>query len=466
MVSRTQEKSLLIVDVIPPIENITALRKLDQKVMMLASFGLSKWTRGLNWESTSEGYLLQRSQLEELIIDMEKAPSEPVKEIIDILDELNIIQKKPNYEGFELILKEVKKKYKTPKIVFLLGAGASKPSPSNIPSINEMLKVIVSKLPPVENPVTNKIRQWSERRNINIEDIMTAGYISTNLINDLKIHNLVGEIIYRGPTKEDIERNRVLRGRVLYERELRDVEYVYSFKDVLDRIFSTVAGIMSQADSNSVHENIAKLIKNNENKLDIKILTTNYDLCMEKALLKEGLKLKYLGLETGEGVPLVKIHGSLNWYYCEGCQEVIQLTIDDINKMEKIYPTTGSCLKCYTTTELFMIPPIAYKYVMYPPLVDIWQNAMQVLQEANIIIVIGYSFSTTDDYILKMIVNGLKKRDSKFILLNRNRESRNNLEQRLQTYHENIDLSIIEDASISTEIVCNILRKSELETST
>jgi NAD-dependent SIR2 family protein deacetylase len=323
-----------------------------------------------------------------------------------------------------------------------------------------MLKIIVSKLPPGENPVTNKIRQWSERRNINIEDIMTAGYISMNLINDLTIHNLVGEIIYRGPTKEEVERSRLLRSRMMNTRELRDVEYVYSFKEVLDRIFSTVAGIMSQADSNSVHESIAKLIKNNENKLDIKLLTTNYDLCMEKALLKENLKIKYMGLETGEGVPLVKIHGSLNWYYCEGCQEVIQLTIEDINKMKKIYPTTGSCLKCNTTTELFMIPPIAYKYVMYPPLIDIWQNAMQILQEANIIIVIGYSFSTSDDYILKIIVNGLKKMNSKFILLNINRESRNNIEQRLQSYHENIDLSLIEDASVATEMICDILRKS------
>jgi len=176
-----------------------------------------------------------------------------------------------------------------------------------------------------------------------------------------------------------------------------------------------------------------------------------------KALRKEKLEPVYLGMEDKEGTPIVKIHGSLNWFYCEGCQDVIIFDIEELKKFDKMYPTTASCFKCNTITKLFMIPPIAYKYVMFPPIVDIWQCAMSILEEADVIIVVGYSFSLSDDYILKMIVNGLKRTSSLLVFLNQSRASVDNLEKRLLSYHEKIDLALIEDAAVSTPIINKII---------
>jgi len=432
-------------------------RRLDREISEAARlFGLPNWFGGLTVVRSPDGYMVELSQISKLQEDFADYKSHPiVKSIYDSLEELELIEITPDYEAFKKLLEEKINKVKKPKIVFMLGAGASKSNPSNIPTINEMLGIIVSKLPPVENPMTDKIKEWASRGNINIEDIMTAGYISSHLVSDISIHRLVGEIIYRSPVEEE----GIVRSRYR-EPELREIEYVFSFKDVVDRVFSTVSGIMMKADFNPVHSSLAEMIKNCIDVYDISILTTNYDVCMEKALRKEKLEPVYLGMEDKKGIPIVKIHGSLNWFYCEGCQDVIIYDIEELKKFDKMYPTTASCLKCNTITNLFMVPPIAYKYVMFPPIVEIWQHAMNILERADVIIVIGYSFSLSDDYILKMIVNGLKRKSSLLVFLNSSRVSVDNLEKRLISYHEKIDLALIEDAAISTPIVSKIITES------
>lgn len=439
------------------VKNTESLRQLDRYIMRFArELDLSDWFSGLRIRSTIEGAIVESSQISKLQEDFADFQDHPLaKRINNLLEALDLVEVPPDYEKFEKLFKEKIAGIEKPKIVFMLGAGASKSEPSNIPTINEMLGIIVSKLPPVENPMTDKIKEWSSRGDITIEDIMTAGYISSHLVSDISIHSLVGEIIYRTPTEENI------RGRPRYrEPELREIEYVFSFKDVADRVFSTVSGIMIQADSNPVHASLSRLIKNCMDIYDFSILTTNYDVCMERALRKEKLGLSYLGMEDKEGIPIVKIHGSLNWFYCEGCQDVIIYDIEELKKFDKMYPTTASCLKCNTITNLFMIPPIAYKYVIFPPIVEIWQNAMSILEEADVIIVIGYSFSLSDDYILKMIVNGLKRKSSLLIFLNKSKSSVKNLEKRLLSYHEKIDLSLIEDSAISTPIISKTIEDS------
>lgn len=429
--------------------------RLDELVTRIArEFRLPQWSRGITVEFHPDGRLrVKKEQFVKLLEDLSDHEKQPlVKQLNDMLVELDLTKVEPNYEEFRTLLEEKISGVERPKIVFMLGAGASKPEPSNIPTINEMLGVIVSKLPPRENPMANKIREWSSRKNVTIEDIMTAGYLSSHLVGDMTLNTLVGEIIYRTPAR----RKRTLTSR-LETPELRDIGYVVSFKDLVDRIFSIVSGIMIKADSNPVHESIARLIKNRKDDFEFHILTTNYDVCIEKALEKQELRPTYLGMEKGDGVPIVKIHGSINWFYCEGCQDLIIFDIEELKKYDKVYPTTASCLKCNTLTELFMIPPIAYKYVTYPPVVEIWQSAMKVLEEADLIIVIGYSFSLADDYILKLIINGLKKKSSSLVYLTRSRSFVNSLQSRLLAYHERINLPLVEDAAVSTPIICEMI---------
>lgn len=259
------------------------------------------------------------------------------------------------------IIKEIaerKKRKERLNIVLMFGSGASHPSPSDIPTVNEMLEYLVENLPPTEIPFASKVKEWATRDGVNIEDILTAGYLGTLLVSKPIVNKLVGEIIYRELGEQ--------------VAELREREYVFSFQDLVNRVFSMVSGMMAKADSNVVHESVAKLIKNlkDDEVLEFSVLTTNYDVCIEKAFRKHDLQYNYLGIHEGEGIPIVKIHGSMNWFYCEGCQSVITYSIKELQAFKKMFPTSGSCQKCGTPTSLFMVPPIAYKYVMFPPLID------------------------------------------------------------------------------------------------
>lgn len=339
-------------------------------------------------------------------------------------------------------IKTLRSEGKKLNIVFMFGSGASRSDPSNIPTVNEMLNYLVSKFPP-EIPFAGKVKEWAARGDVNIEDILTAGYLSTLLISKPVVNKLIGEIIYR-ESREQVA-------------ELREREYVFSFQDLTNRVFSMVSGLMAQAQSNVVHDSVAKLISNwkDDDLLEFAITTTNYDVCIEKAFRKHNLPYTYLGIESTIGVPIVKIHGSVNWFYCEGCQSVITYSVKELEVFKKIFPTSGSCQKCGTPTSLLMVPPIAYKYVIYPPLIDIWQAAMRTIERANLIIVIGYSFGLADDYFFKMMVTGMKKNKSTLVMLDNNPNSISNLENKLTTYHLKPPFPVYGDA---TETVPRILK--------
>jgi NAD-dependent SIR2 family protein deacetylase len=439
------------------IKRVGDAMRLDDLIKEVAkTFNLREWTGGFEGDADeSGGVRVATEQFARLQEDLGAFEDNTlVQEIFRLLGDLELVEAKPDYEEFKtLFVKQILIKSK-PKIVFLLGAGSSKSPPSNIPTINEMLGVIVSKLPPSENPMTNKIREWSSRKNITIEDIMTAGYLSSQFVSNMTLNRLVGEIVYRAPLAQT---SRELESSRSGLPQLRDIEYVVSFRDVIDRIFSIISGIMIKADSNPVHDSIARLLKILSDKYEFSLLTTNYDVCMERALQKQDLKPRYLGIESADGIPLVKIHGSINWFYCEGCQNVVFFTMDELNKFDKVYPTTASCLKCNTLAQLFMVPPLAYKYVTFPPIIDIWQSAMRILEEADLIIVIGYSFSLSDDYLLKMIVSGLKKKSPTLVFLTNSGAVVRSLQRRLLAYHETIRLSLIEDASVSVPTICKII---------
>lgn len=370
-------------------------------------------------------------------------------ETLEILETIGSSVKDANMDKIKNnILTKIQTKKGKIKIVFFFGSGASRPPPSNIPVVNEMLEYLVRNLPPTEMPFSNKMREWAKDENINIEDILTAGYISTLLVGKPNINKLVGEIIYR-----EIERP---------ELELRDREYVHSFQDLLNRVFSMISGLMAKAESNDIHEKVVKFInKNTSDHVEMSIVTTNYDICIEKACKKVKVKYKYLGIDDHElleaPVTINKIHGSINWFYCEGCQNIITYTMDEVNSFSKIYPTSGSCQECGTAASQFMVPPIAYKYVMYPPLIDIWKIAMDTIENADIIIPIGYSFSLSDDYIFQMIVSSMKKNGSLVILLNRSISSLSNINEKLLPHHLIVDNHILDDALNSCPEILNTL---------
>ena len=154
---------------------------------------------------------------------------------------------------------------------------------------------------------------------------------------------------------------------------------------------------------------------------DVSVLTFNYDLCLDWALQLAGHKPDYRlpndGPEDRGSIDLLKLHGSLNWAYCELCG-IIAKRLNALTQFElgRVIRAVGpddyrfsitdaiahqTCAKC---TKSFHAQP-----VIVPPtwnkggfssasMKTVWARAAQHLAEAEYIVIIGYSVPPTDHF--------------------------------------------------------------------
>ncbi len=111
---------------------------------------------------------------------------------------------------------------------------------------------------------------------------------------------------------------------------------------------------MLPAKPNRAHDAIAQYTKDHEKSF---VITTNYDCCMDPARGEASRDFEYeVQFEniarTANFVPddatrLIKLHGSLNWFYCETCQEVqlvdIRQVVANFLEDKAPYPVIGIC---------------------------------------------------------------------------------------------------------------------------
>jgi NAD-dependent SIR2 family protein deacetylase len=148
----------------------------------------------------------------------------------------------------------------------------------------------------------------------------------------------------------------------------------------------------------------------------ISVLTFNYDLGLDYAFHYNNHPMTY-GFEeqSGLGIPLLKLHGSLNWGKCPGCNEVIPLTLKEyfqkhrwriINTYTKtVRLSIGSNISSFKhcgsqnfKPEPVIVPPTWNKTEYHSSLSKVWSQAAKELSLAENIIVIGYSLPPTDPF--------------------------------------------------------------------
>ena len=145
---------------------------------------------------------------------------------------------------------------------------------------------------------------------------------------------------------------------------------------------------------------------------NISIITTNYDINIESSFTSIGLKsfpgfdferinenislpkVKTFYSHEGKGVPVYKLHGSVNWF-----KSKYAISVDDhivVNTDNRLtFPNV--CIKNYSKTLTpVIIPPSFLKPEFSNIIKRIWVLASKALQKASIVIFIGYSFSPTD----------------------------------------------------------------------
>lgn len=146
------------------------------------------------------------------------------------------------------------------------------------------------------------------------------------------------------------------------------------------------------------------------------IITFNYDYALDYALNFNGIAPDYCLSETKkEGViPLIKLHGSLNWAKCPKCGAIIPWYIKDYmaginpvsldDEIADVRLTIGAQLHesgirhCETDVEPdpVIVPPTWNKTEYHQALSEVWSRAASELSTATNIFVSGYSLSETD----------------------------------------------------------------------
>jgi len=320
---------------------------------------------------------------------------------------------------------------------FLLGAGSSKPSPSDIPTVKELLPQLLERARRLDRDDVTKLADFCEERDItNIEDLLTAAQLATFTSRSPTILRLLNYLLYGrevespevesaiyGETWESFGRRYVRRGT----GPLANVSSVAFLQDTLQVLFGLLASTMLPAKPNKAHEAIAKHATSHRNTV---IVTTNYDCCMDLALEAEKQPFTYRVDFSNrpakhEDAPtptrLIKLHGSLNWYYCETCQEVQHVDIGNIveqyTKDKSPYPVIGICRDCGGQRRGLLVPPLAMKFDVAPPLTPLLGDAGDAFDSADVIVVVGFSFADADVYISRMLSKAMQTKGQQRLII-------------------------------------------------
>ncbi|WP_407282369.1 SIR2 family protein [Methanolobus sp. WCC1] len=120
---------------------------------------------------------------------------------------------------------------------------------------------------------------------------------------------------------------------------------------------------------------------------------------------------------------LFKLHGSLNWLYCQTCNS-IKITPKEKGVM-KIYTHSEHCdspsCKGKSEQKPIIVPPTFTKAYDNPFLVSIWLQAEKILQNATRVYFIGYSMPEADihiQYLLKKSLFRQNGNEPKIIVVN------------------------------------------------
>lgn len=153
-----------------------------------------------------------------------------------------------------------------------------------------------------------------------------------------------------------------------------------------------------------------------QQKHSVSVITFNYDIALDMAFHYGGLTYDYYLNESVEPnrIPLLKLHGSLNWAVCSVCGEIVPWYLHEYFSKYSVHwftdpkyvkipigvqLTTGNehC-GAKVLEEPFIVPPTWNKAEHHQTLSKVWSRAAHELSEAEYIFVIGYSLPETDAF--------------------------------------------------------------------
>lgn len=162
-------------------------------------------------------------------------------------------------------------------------------------------------------------------------------------------------------------------------------------------------------------------------------ITFNYDIILDIIFTVNGFEFDYcLNVEeSSKSSPFLKLHGSINWGFCEECRKIIPFYVK--NALVK-YPVIRSPVRFPFGSSLdkqkhcnkplhgppVLVPPTWNKMDYQAQITNVWKRAAIELGQADNIVVIGYSLPKTDTFFHYLFALGSESnvRIRKFIVIN------------------------------------------------
>jgi hypothetical protein len=142
------------------------------------------------------------------------------------------------------------------------------------------------------------------------------------------------------------------------------------------------------------------------------IITFNYDLALDFALKQRKVRYDYVlrddsPPDTFPPVPLLKLHGSVNWGRCPKCERITAGVFRNPNEAwvgERTYKFPMfehmgvRCCDEWVKEGCVIVPPTWNKSEYRSGIDHVWRRAAAELQTASTIVVCGYSLPESDSF--------------------------------------------------------------------
>jgi hypothetical protein len=174
------------------------------------------------------------------------------------------------------------------------------------------------------------------------------------------------------------------------------------------------------------------------------VITFNYDLVLDHALMRANIPISYHlpeknvsvpAANNGDGLSLLKLHGSTNWGICTDCKEYIFVSVDGTASYPGIFKNM-ECIKCGQRAFQPMLVPPSWDKTEYRDLIQpVWSRAVDELKQATRICIIGYSLPESDAYFKYLLTLGLSENHGlyKFIVVDWAQPTQPNWDERQQS---------------------------------
>ena len=180
------------------------------------------------------------------------------------------------------------------------------------------------------------------------------------------------------------------------------------------------------------YANFARLVRDIRGKAphqhDVAVITFNYDVALDWAFADCNQPVSYALGKRAQGIPLLKLHGSLNWakFKCKEGERIVPWEINNYAYRAPWFPPhseggrlinvrMSERIKEYRLkgkehvapiTAPFVIPPTWNKSGHYGEISSVWAAAALALSDAKNVFVLGYSMPETDVFFKHLLALG------------------------------------------------------------